>query len=138
MKIVSKSVDETILAGKNFAKTLKGGEVVLLDGTLGAGKTHFVKGVALELGINDVITSPTFTIHNIYKGKSLFLNHFDFYRIEDQDEAEQLGLTEIFFDNSGVCFIEWWQNVLNLLPDNTRKVSISVISDTVREITTDE
>lgn len=138
MKIVSISVDETILAGKNFAKTLKGGDVVLLDGTLGAGKTHFVKGVALGLEIDDVITSPTFTLHNTYKGKSLLLNHFDFYRIEDEDEAEQLGLTEIFFDNTGVCFVEWWQNVVNLLPNNTRKVSIRVISDTVREIIIDE
>ncbi len=138
MKIVSISVDETILAGKNFAKTLKGGDVVLLDGTLGVGKTHFVKGVALGLEIDDVITSPTFTLHNTYKGKSLLLNHFDFYRIEDEDEAEQLGLTEIFFDNTGVCFVEWWQNVVNLLPNNTRKVSIRVISDTVREIIIDE
>ena len=138
MKIVSISVDETILAGKNFAKTLKGGDVVLLDGTLGVGKTHFVKGVALGLEIDDVITSPTFTLHNTYKGKSLLLNHFDFYRIEDDDEAEQLGLTEIFFDNTGVCFVEWWQNVVNLLPNNTRKVSIRVISDTVREIIIDE
>lgn len=138
MKIVSISVDETILAGKNFAKTLKGGDVVLLDGTLGVGKTHFVKGVALGLEIDDVITSPTFTLHNTYKGKSLLLNHFDFYRIEDEDEAEQLGLTEIFFDNTGVCFVEWWQNVVNLLPNNTRKVSIWVISDTVREIIIDE
>ena len=135
MKIISKSVEQTLSIGKDFAKTLQGGDVVLLDGDLGAGKTHFTKGVALGLNVDGIVTSPTFTLHNIYQGEKLILNHFDFYRIEDEEEAEQLGLSEIFYDKNGVCFVEWAQNVSNLLPLNCKKITITIIDNDTREIT---
>lgn len=138
MKIISNSVEETIKTGCDFARTLCGGEVILLDGDLGAGKTHFSKGVAQGLGITEIVTSPTFTLHNVYQGERYVLNHFDFYRIEEEEEAQQLGLDEIFYDSNGICLVEWWQNVKGLLPTKTRRVSITAISDTAREIRIDE
>jgi len=138
MKIISNSVEETINIGKEFAKKLNGGAVVLLDGDLGAGKTHFSKGVGLGLGVKDVITSPTFTIHNLYNGERFVLNHFDFYRIEEEEEAQQLGLDEIFYSDKGISIVEWWQNVKGLLPTNTIKVTIVKTGENQREITINE
>ncbi|MBR5250590.1 MAG: tRNA (adenosine(37)-N6)-threonylcarbamoyltransferase complex ATPase subunit type 1 TsaE [Clostridia bacterium] len=138
MKVISNSVEETINIGKEFAKKLKGGAVVLLDGDLGAGKTHFSKGVGLGLGVNDVITSPTFTIHNLYNGTCYVLNHFDFYRIEEEEEAQQLGLDEIFYDKNAISIVEWWQNVKGLLPANTIKVAIVKMGENQREIIINE
>ena len=138
MKIISNSVEETIKIGKEFAQTLKGGLVVLLDGDLGAGKTHFSKGVGLGLGVKDVITSPTFTIHNLYNGERLVLNHFDFYRIEEEEEAQQLGLDEIFYDQNAISIVEWWQNIKGLLPTKTINVTIRKTGENQREITINE
>ena len=82
MKYISNSVEQTMDIAMQFAATLNGGETVLLSGDLGAGKTHFAEGVARQFGIDEVVTSPTFTLHNCYQGR-LALNHFDFYRIDD-------------------------------------------------------
>jgi len=131
--MISKSVAETIKIGENFANTLNGGEVILLRGDLGAGKTHFVKGVAKALGITKTVTSPTFTLHNIYKGEKLTLNHFDFYRITEE-EAEALGLEEYFGKSDAVCFIEWSENISGLLPKQNIVVNIAVTGEKTREI----
>ncbi len=133
--INGKSKTSAIEYGKAFAKTLNGGDVVLLDGQLGAGKTHFAKGVALGLNISDTITSPTFTLHNILEGGKFTLNHFDFYRLDSEDEALNLGLSEYFGDKKSVCLVEWWQNVKGLLPKRVKKVSIKVIDQNTREVT---
>ena len=138
MKVISNSVEETINIGKEFAQKLNGGTVVLLDGDLGAGKTHFSKGVGLGLGVKDVITSPTFTIHNVYDGERYVLNHFDFYRLEEEEEAQQLGLDEIFYSDKGISIVEWWQNVKGLLPTNTIKVTIVKTGENQREIIINE
>lgn len=129
----SKGVLQTEAIAEEFAKTLKGGDVVLLKGEMGAGKTHFTKGIAKGLGICDVITSPTFAIHNVYDGK-LTLNHFDFYRIEDSSEAEMLGLDEFFYDKNAVSVIEWSENVQELLPEKRIEVIIRKISENARSI----
>lgn len=125
MKFVSNSVEDTIKFAEQWAKSLHGGETILLSGDLGAGKTHFTKGIALALGIDDVVTSPTFTLHNIYQGNKLILNHFDCYRIVDIYEAEALGLNELFCQPNAVAVVEWWQNVEQLLPQHTIEVKIS-------------
>lgn len=132
---VSKSVEQTVAAAEELAKSLKGGDVVLLKGEMGAGKTHFAKGVAKGLKINDVITSPTFAIHNSYGGGTLTLNHFDFYRIEDSSEAEMLGLDEIFYDKNAVSLVEWSENVVGLIPSDRIEVTIKKISGEERLIT---
>lgn len=127
------SFEETAEVARQIADGFVGGEVVALDGELGAGKTVFAKGVALALGIDRQITSPTFAIHNSYEGR-LVLNHFDFYRL-DETEAEMLGLDEFFGDKNAVCLVEWWSNIKGLLPKDCIKVSIEKTGETGRKIT---
>lgn len=130
----SKSIEQTVQIARSFAKTLQGGEAVVLRGEMGAGKTHFVKGLALGLEITDTVTSPTFALHNQYFGR-LTLNHFDFYRVDDPSEAEMLGLDEFFYDKQGVSAIEWGENVAYLLPKNCIVVTIEKLDDDLRLIT---
>lgn len=125
MRYISHSVEDTICFAKEWAQSLKGGATILLSGDLGAGKTHFVKGVALALDIDDVITSPTFTLHNRYEGGRKVLNHFDCYRLTDWYEAEALGINEYFSEPNAVALIEWWQNVRALLPQCCTEVRIT-------------
>ena len=132
-EFISHSVAETEAFACRLAKTFVGGEVLLLHGELGAGKTHFVKGLAAGLGINDVITSPTFALHNSYSGR-LTLNHFDFYRIEDSEEVAVLGLDEFFYDKQAVAAVEWSENVKDLLPKACVTVKIDKIDENSRKI----
>ena len=101
-----KNIEETYALAKQIASTLKGGEVILLSGDLGAGKTTFTKGLAKALGIDDEVTSPTFTILNVYEDGRLKLNHLDMYRVESADELAELGIEDCFDDDS-VTVIEW-------------------------------
>lgn len=128
------NVQETIDAGVLVASTLSGGTCVLLNGDLGAGKTHFAKGIARGLGISELITSPTFTLHNSYSGGRLTLNHFDFYRIEDCEEVAVLGLDELFVVEDAVSVIEWHENVANLLPLKVIIIDIVKTGDNSRTI----
>ena len=131
---ISHSVADTEAFAEQLANSFVGGEVLLLHGDLGAGKTHFVKGLAKGLGIDDVVTSPTFALHNSYNGR-LALNHFDFYRIDDSEEVAMLGLDEFFYDKNAVAAIEWSENVSNLLPKHYITVTIEKIDDDTRKIT---
>lgn len=103
---VVKSIDDTYQLAKLLANELNGGEIILLNGDLGAGKTTFTKGLAKALNIQDEVTSPTFTILNVYEDGSLKLNHLDMYRVESSDELEELGIEDCFDDES-VTVIEW-------------------------------
>ena len=114
-RIITKSEKETFDFGYSIGKSLRGGEVILLDGELGAGKTVFTKGLASALGITQPITSPTFTILNIYENEPLCLYHYDAYRLNSGEEAYEAGLTEYFYEAGGVCVIEWAQNVASAL-----------------------
>lgn len=131
MEYISKSAKDTIKIAEKFGKTLKPGDVVLLDGEMGAGKTVFAKGVALSLGIKDEITSPTYAYMNDYGGK---LYHYDCYRLSSGEDAEALGLTDYFYGN-GVCLIEWSENIKDVLPDNCKRVKIEKLDDNKRRIT---
>ena len=136
-EFISNSVAETESYAEQLAKGFTGGEVILLHGDLGAGKTHFVKGLARGLSIDEVITSPTFALHNSYNGR-LTLNHFYFYRIEDSEEIAILGLNEFFYDKNAVAAIEWSENINNLLPRYCISVTIDKLDDTTRKITLKE
>ena len=127
---LSKSREDTMEFALQYAKTLRGGDVVLLDGDMGAGKTVFTKGVALGLGIEEEVTSPTYAYMNDYDGR---LFHYDCYRIETVEQAERLGLAD-YFDMGGICIIEWAQNIAPLLPRIVKKVTIKKISENEREI----
>ena len=130
MEFISKSFMDTINYGSDLGKTLKGGEVVLLTGGLGCGKTVFTKGVARSLDIGENVTSPSFSIMNIYKG-SLDLYHFDFYRIENISEMEDL-LEDYLYSEAGVTVIEWGEKMAEKL---NRCIIISIsIRDEYRSI----
>ena len=129
-KIITSSREETEAFACEYAKTLQGGDVVLLDGDMGAGKTVFSKGVAKGLGILEEVTSPTYAYMNDYDG---VLFHYDCYRIESVEQAEHLGLAD-YFDMGGICLIEWAQNIAPLLPKQVKRVCIKKLGDEKREI----
>ncbi len=132
MEFISKSEKDTIKLAKKFEKKLKGGEVVVLNGDLGAGKTTFTKALCKALKVKENVTSPTFTLMNIYTSGRLPLYHFDMYRIEDESEAEELGLNDYFYSN-GVCMIEWAQNIKHILPKNLITINIEKLGETSRK-----
>lgn len=125
-----KSVDETYALAKKVADTLDGGEVLLLDGDLGAGKTTFTKGLAKALGVKEEVTSPTFTILNVYEDGRLKLNHLDMYRVESSDELAELGIEECF-DEDAVTVIEW--NKFEHFDGKVIKISVKILGETKRE-----
>lgn len=127
---LSKRREDTEAFAADYAKTLSRGDVVLLDGDMGAGKTVFAKGVAKGLGIEEEVTSPTYAYMNDYDGR---LFHYDCYRIESPEQAEALGLTD-YFDMGGICLVEWAQNIAPLLPEKVKRVTIRKIDENTREI----
>lgn len=127
---LSKSREQTEAFATEYAKLLRAGDVVLLDGDMGAGKTVFAKGVARGLGIDEEVTSPTYAYMNDYNGK---LFHYDCYRIETPEQAERLGLAD-YFDMGGICLVEWAQNIAPLLPKEVKRVRINKINENEREI----
>lgn len=105
-KYILNSVEETIELGRKIGSQLKEPIIIKLDGEMGAGKTHFTKGLAVGLGIDEDITSPTFSILNIYNGGRMTLYHIDAYRIKTIEEALDAGLAEVFADE-GLVVLEW-------------------------------
>ena len=131
----SNSKKETENIAKAFAKTLKIGDVVCINGDLGAGKTAFTSGLAKGLGIGEVVSSPTFTIVNCYAGK-IPLYHFDVYRISDSDEMYEVGFDE-YVGGNGIAVIEWAELISDILPEARYDVTIAKnldIHDDFREI----
>ena len=125
--------EKTREAGKALGKLAWEGMVICLVGDLGAGKTTFTQSFATELGIEDYITSPTFTIVNEYEGKKLKLYHFDVYRIGCSEEMYDIGYDE-YINSDGVCIIEWANLIDDILPDEYVKIDI-VYKDMGREMT---
>ena len=133
MEYISKSQEDTIEFAKSYAKTLKKGDILLLEGDLGAGKTVFTKGLVLALSKNkqDAI-SPTFTLVNEYDTQPK-IYHFDFYRIKNEDELIAIGIEEYLYGD-GICVIEWPERAPLLIGSlSARKIKITKIGD-VRKI----
>ena len=122
MEFESNSYEETQKFAEEFSKTLKAGDVLCMYGDLGVGKTAFVQGLAKGLGIDEPITSPTFTIVNEYSGR-LPLYHFDVYRIGDVSEMDEIGYEDCFY-GEGVCLIEWSQLIPEILPEHVIRIRI--------------
>ena len=120
MEVITNSEEETIELGKKIAEKLKKGTVVVLTGDLGSGKTKLVEGVLSYFGIENEISSPTFTIVNEHNTPNLNIYHFDVYRLEDSDEFLAIGGDEYF--EKGACLIEWGEQIEDVLPPNYAKV----------------
>ncbi len=130
---ISHSAEDTIAHGRTMAAALRRGDVLALCGDLGAGKTHFVKGLTAGLNATAAVTSPTFTLIHEYLGGRLPVYHFDFYRLDDEDEALKIGLDE-YLDGGGVCVIEWAEKFPTLLPPHTRWLRFKHRVDGARSI----
>ena len=134
MKIKIDSLDNIHVAAKEFLDNMGDGKVFAFYGKMGAGKTTFVKAICEELGVEDVITSPTFAIVNEYTaGNGDPIYHFDFYRIKKLDEVYDMGYEDYFYSGA-LCFIEWPELVEELLPGNTVKVTIEENEDGSRTV----
>lgn len=121
IRIISNSVEDTEILGEKLAKKLKNNQVIALYGTMGMGKTAFVRGVARGLNISDDVCSPTFAIVHEYHGEKA-LYHFDMYRVNSWDDLYSTG----FFDyiENGVLIIEWSENIECAIPDNSIKIKL--------------
>lgn len=132
--IVSNSEAETTFVSKDFANNLKDGDIILLSGDLGAGKTVFTKGISKGLGIDEGVVSSTFTIENVYSGGKLNLKHMDLYRLNSFEEFESTGAYEDLF-NGGVCVIEWPEVIgFDCFPKYSYVVKITKLTETTRKI----
>jgi len=123
MEFVTHSREETEALGARLADALTEGRVVAFTGDLGAGKTAFVSGMAKALGVEERVTSPTFTIVNEYEGGRLPLFHFDMYRLGSADELFHIGW-EDYLARGGVCAVEWSENVAEAIEPDAVRVSI--------------
>ncbi len=132
-KVITATVAETMHAGEQFGSILNPGDVVLLKGDLGAGKTHFVKGVARSFQISeDEVQSPTFSLIHEYPGK-IPLYHIDVYRLQRSGEALEFGLEEYLYGD-GICLIEWPERIASLLPKSCWLVEITHVDEKHRQI----
>ena len=125
MEIKIQSIDTIREAAREFIEKMGDHKVFAFYGKMGAGKTTFVKAICEELGVNDIITSPTFAIVNEYEAHNASIYHFDFYRIKKIEEVYDMGYEDYFY-SGGLCFIEWPELIEDLLPEDAVKVTISV------------
>ncbi|WKD86743.1 tRNA threonylcarbamoyladenosine biosynthesis protein TsaE [Polaribacter huanghezhanensis] len=127
------SISELNALAKEIIATSKS-KTILFYGEMGAGKTTLIKEICKELGIKDIASSPTFSLVNEYHtANSEIVYHFDFYRIEDENEAYDIGIEDYFYSNAW-CLIEWPQNIENLLPLESTEIHISVLENGFRNI----
>ena len=135
MEIKISKLEEINEAAKLFISTIGKDNVFAFYGKMGAGKTTFIKAICEELGVEDVITSPTFAIVNEYTdGKGSPIYHFAFYRIKKLDEVYDMGYAD-YFDSGNLCFLEWPELIEDLLPENVVKVTIEETEGSCRRIT---
>ena len=135
MEIKINSLDNIHEAAKQFIAAMEDNTVFAFYGKMGAGKTTFIKAICEELGVTDVINSPTFAIVNEYRSDETgeLIYHFDFYRIKKLDEVYDMGYEDYFYSGA-LCFIEWPELVEEVLPGDAVKVIIEEIEDDIRSI----
>ncbi|MBV3637612.1 MULTISPECIES: tRNA (adenosine(37)-N6)-threonylcarbamoyltransferase complex ATPase subunit type 1 TsaE [Bacteroides] len=136
MEIKIQSLDHIHEAAREFIAAMGDNTVFALYGKMGAGKTTFIKALCQELGVEDVVTSPTFAVINEYRSDIAgeLIYHFDFYRIKKLEEVYDMGYEDYFYSGA-LCFIEWPELVEELLPGNTIKVTIEELEDGSRKLT---
>jgi tRNA threonylcarbamoyladenosine biosynthesis protein TsaE len=130
---ISNSAVETEALGQRFAAGVAKGSVLALQGELGAGKTHFTKGLVAGLGSTANVTSPTFTLIHEYDDGRLPIYHFDFFRLEDRQRLVRLGVDDYFFGD-GVCVVEWADRFPDVIPEDAQWIRFEIRSDDQRAI----
>lgn len=133
LELHSNSAENTIKIGEKIGLSLKKGDIIAYKGTLAAGKTTLTKGIAKALQVDEVITSPTFTLISEYYGK-LPLYHFDVYRLDSVEEFLNLGSEEMMYGD-GVCAIEWSEKIESALPKDAIIINIEILTPETRKIT---
>lgn len=128
------SANETRTLGERLASSLRPGDVLLLLGDMGAGKSELTRGIARGLGIQGPVASPTFTILQVYDEGHIPLYHFDWYRLESADELYEMGMDE-YLGGDGVAIIEWPSQCPEAIPPCRLEITLTPLADTVREIT---
>ena len=132
MKYYTSSYEQTYELAREFAKSVRAGTLITLDGDLGAGKTAFTSGFVKGLGCDDVVTSPTFTIVNEYEG-TIPLFHFDMYRLSGSDDLFEIGW-EDYLTRGGICAVEWSEITEDAFPENTININIFIITTNTYDI----
>lgn len=127
-RLKSNTTDETIAFGARLGALLQPGDVLVLTGDLGAGKTQLTKGIATALGVTDDVTSPTFNILMVYEGGRMPLYHFDLYRLDDPDQLEDIGLYELL-EADGACVIEWGEQFADEIGPDRLDVVLTRLDD---------
>ena len=133
MEITISNLDNIRESAREFINNMGSHKVFAFYGKMGAGKTTFIKAICEELGVDDVITSPTFAIINEYSGKDETIYHFDFYRIKKLEEVYDMGYEDYFYSGA-LCFIEWPELIEEVLPEDAVKVQITEKEDGTRAI----
>lgn len=132
LRFVTRSQGETVALGRRLGSCLREGDVLVLTGDLGAGKTQLTKGIAEALGVTTDVTSPTFTIEMVYQGTELELCHFDLYRLDDADQLEDTGLYDVLGADD-VCVIEWGERFADEIGPQRVDVYVTRLSDEAEE-----
>ncbi len=127
-RFVTGSREETIALGEKIGRALEAGDVLVLTGDLGAGKTQLTKGIAAGMGVVGDVTSPTFTIEMVYEGAEMPLYHFDLYRLDDPDQLEDTGIFDVL-GADGVCSIEWGEQFAEEIGDARVDVFVTRLED---------
>lgn len=124
---------ETRTVGEKLAARLRPGDTVILEGQLGAGKSELARGIAAGLGVAETVTSPSFTILNVYESGRCPLYHFDWYRLESADELYELGMDE-YLGGDGIAVVEWAERCPEAVPADALRITLEVTGEETREI----
>ena len=135
--MITKSAAETRALGEKLAGRLQPGDVLLLEGDLGAGKSELTRGIAAGLGVTETVTSPSFTILNVYESGRCPLYHFDWYRLESAEELFELGMDE-YLGGDGIALVEWPGRCPEAVPADCLRIRIEAAGDNERIIESEE
>ena len=131
--VITNSAAETRELGARLAAELKAGDVILLEGELGAGKSELARGIAKGLGVQETVTSPSFTILNVYESGRVPLYHFDWYRLESAEELYELGMDE-YLGGDGIALVEWPGRCPEAVPETCLRIRITAEGENIRRI----